>query len=86
MRPPRHYYEVIPEGTLVVVSTVLVVLLLGVACKLYFDVEYKMSANPLLDPVCGAELVDVFVKVLSENTVMDSDAPKPTDPIPIHSR
>ncbi|XP_065920720.1 DNA-directed primase/polymerase protein-like isoform X2 [Dysidea avara] len=47
MRPPRHYYEVIPKG---------------VACKLYFDVEYKMSANPSLDPTHGAELVNVFVK------------------------
>jgi len=67
MRRPRHYYEVIPEGihTLVVHVIVLVVFLLGVACKLYFDMEYKMSANPSLDPVCGTELVNVFVKVLS---------------------
>ena len=67
MRRPRHYYEVIPEGTLVVYVIVLVVLLLGVACKLYFDVEYKMSVNPSLDPVYGTELVNVFVKVLSVN-------------------
>ena len=32
----------------------------GVACKLYFDMEYKMSVNVSL---CGAELVNVFVKV-----------------------
>jgi len=61
MKPPRHYYEVIPEGTLVTITTVIVMLLVGVACKLYFDVEYKMATNPSL---CGAELVNVFVKVL----------------------
>ena len=65
MRPPRHYYEVIPKGTLVTDIAVLAILSLGVACKLYFDVEYKMSANPSLDPTHGAELVNVFVKVLS---------------------
>ena len=38
-------------------------LIIGVPIKLYFDLEYKMSANPSLNPACGAELVNVFVKV-----------------------
>ncbi|XP_065921057.1 DNA-directed primase/polymerase protein-like isoform X2 [Dysidea avara] len=71
MKQPVHYYEVILEG---------------VPIKLYFDLEYKMSANPSLNPACGAELVNVFVKYVlyelevccgwscSEDHVMDLDS------------
>jgi hypothetical protein len=45
----RHYYELIQEGK---------------ACKLYFDIEFQKSLNPLLD---GLSSINLFLQLLYQD-------------------